>query len=87
MTSSSQLTKLFSIICVALKLANAEMKSVLREKYDGYGEDWIFMPDGNGKPQVAILKGFDNHSRGILDNEPISYILYTRYRVSCLQTD
>lgn len=53
-------------------------ESGLRERYDGYGEDWIFMPDGNDLPQVAILKYEDGGTRGILDNEKISYILYTR---------
>ncbi|XP_051156085.1 inactive pancreatic lipase-related protein 1-like isoform X2 [Leptopilina boulardi] len=37
------------------------------------------MPDGNDKPQVAILKEFQNETRGILDpNSAVSYILYTR---------
>ncbi|XP_016838416.1 pancreatic lipase-related protein 2-like [Nasonia vitripennis] len=53
-------------------------ESGLKEKYDGYGEDWIFMPDGKGQPQVAVIKGQDpDHSRGVLD-EPIGFILYTR---------
>ena len=52
-------------------------ESGLREKYDGYGEDWIFMPDGNCKPQVAILKEYVDN-RGIF-TESICYILYTRY--------
>lgn len=51
----------------------------LREKYDGYGEDWIFMPDGNGKPQVAVLKGHHSETRGWFGEPPITYILHTRY--------
>ncbi|XP_035723151.1 pancreatic triacylglycerol lipase-like [Vespa mandarinia] len=54
-----------------------QWESGLRERYDGYGEDWIFMPDGNDLPQVAILK-YEDSMRGILDSENISYILYTR---------
>lgn len=54
-------------------------ESGLRERYDGYGEDWIFMPDGNGLPQVAVLKFPDNEARGVLDGSDIAYIIYTRY--------
>lgn len=54
-------------------------ESGLRERYDGYGEDWIFMPDGNGRPQVAVLKFPDNEARGVLDSSDIAYIIYTRY--------
>lgn len=54
-------------------------ESGLREKYDGYGEDWIFMPDGRGRPQVAILRGEDPQDiRGVLE-EPVGFILFTRY--------
>lgn len=54
-------------------------ESGLKEKYDGYGEYWIFMPDGKGQPQVAVIKGQDpDQSRGVLD-ESIGFILYTRY--------
>lgn len=53
--------------------------SGLKEKYDGYGEDWIFMPDGNEQPQVAILKHARSDERGIFDELQVSYILYTRY--------
>lgn len=61
----------------AIKLATA-WDSGLREKYDGYGEDWIFMPDGRGRPQVAIIRGEDPQDmRGVLE-EPIGFILYTR---------
>lgn len=68
------------IVCVIIELTNAKVTSILQGKYDGYGVDWIFMPDGNGKPQVAILKELQNETRGILDiNSAVSYILYTRY--------
>ncbi|XP_058792149.1 pancreatic lipase-related protein 2-like [Phymastichus coffea] len=52
-------------------------ESGLKEKYDGYGEDWIFMPDGKEQPQVAVLKIVQSDNRGVLD-EPIGFILYTR---------
>lgn len=52
--------------------------SGLKQKYDGYGEDWIFMPDGKGQPQVAVLKVVHPDGRGVLD-ESIGFILYTRY--------
>ncbi|XP_011871895.1 PREDICTED: uncharacterized protein LOC105564259 isoform X3 [Vollenhovia emeryi] len=52
--------------------------SGLRQRYDGYGEDWIFMPDGNGQPQVAVLKIQDNERSGVLDYSEIAYIIYTR---------
>lgn len=52
----------------------------LKDKYDGYGKDWIFMPDGNGQPQVAVLKLPEQHgqNRMPMANETISYTLYTR---------
>lgn len=53
--------------------------SGLRQRYDGYGEDWIFMPDGNGKPQVAVLKIEDSETRSVLEGPEIAYIIYTRY--------
>ncbi|XP_008548048.1 phospholipase A1 [Microplitis demolitor] len=55
-------------------------ESLLREKYDGYGEDWIFMPDGNDQPQVAVLKGHDPEpvNRGFLD-EAVTFLLFTKY--------
>lgn len=56
-------------------------ESGLRQRYDGYGEDWIFMPDGNGQPQVAVLKVPDNERSGILDGSDIAYIIYTRYLI------
>lgn len=56
-------------------------ESGLRQRYDGYGEDWIFMPDGNGQPQVAVLKVEDSERSGILDGSEIAYIIYTRYLI------
>lgn len=55
-------------------------ESVLRDKYDGYGEDWIFMPDGNDQPQVAVLKGHEPETvnRGLWE-EGVTFLLYTRY--------
>lgn len=68
------------LLVIVVDLTNAEVTSILQGKYDGYGVDWIFMPDGNDKPQVAILKELQNETRGILDiNSAVSYILYTRY--------
>ncbi|CAD6208484.1 GSCOCG00003496001-RA-CDS [Cotesia congregata] len=54
-------------------------ESVLRDKYDGYGEDWIFMPDGNDQPQVAVLKGHEPETvnRGLWE-EGVTFLLYTR---------
>ncbi|XP_017755945.1 PREDICTED: pancreatic lipase-related protein 2-like [Eufriesea mexicana] len=52
--------------------------SGLHRKYDGYGEDWIFMPDGDDQPQVAVLKYTESDERGIFDESQVSYILYTR---------
>ena len=68
------------ITLVELRRAQFELRSPLREQYDGYGDDWIFMPDGNGKPQVAILKGRPDTRSNILDDQSITYILYTRYK-------
>lgn len=57
-------------------------ESGLRQRYDGYGEDWMFMPDGNEQPQVAILKIKDpSETRGVLDGSQIAYIIYTRYSI------
>lgn len=53
-------------------------ESELKKKYDGYGEDWMFIPDGKGELQVAVLKGHVNEMRETLLEPPISYILYTR---------
>ncbi|XP_078036541.1 pancreatic triacylglycerol lipase [Augochlora pura] len=52
--------------------------SGLKQKYDGYGDDWIFMPDGNGKPQVAVLKHAEVDTRGIFDESQVSFFLYNR---------
>ncbi|XP_006567189.2 pancreatic triacylglycerol lipase isoform X1 [Apis mellifera] len=52
--------------------------SNLQQRYDGYGRDWIFMPDGNDQPQVAVLKRTEDE-RDIFDESEISFILYTRY--------
>lgn len=53
--------------------------SGLQQRYDGYGVDWIFMPDGNDQPQVAVLRHTENDERGIFDDSQVSYVLYTRY--------
>lgn len=60
-------------------------ESGLRQKYDGYGKDWIFMPDGNQKPQVAVLRVDDDATIDVLDGSQIAYILYTRYIIFNLQ--
>lgn len=52
--------------------------SGLRDKYDGYGDVWMFMPNGSGYPQVAILKGEDPEPLDFLVQH-IDYILFTRY--------
>lgn len=39
----------------------------------------MFMPDGNGQPQVAVLKVQDSETRGVLDGSEIVYMIYTRY--------
>ncbi|KAG7213927.1 hypothetical protein KM043_003127 [Ampulex compressa] len=68
-------------ICLLVTLNHLTARSWesgLRERYDGYGEDWIFMPDGHGQPQVAVLKFSDSEARGIIDASQVSYILYTR---------
>lgn len=59
-----------------------QWESGLRQRYDGYGEDWIFMPDGNGQPQVAVLKVQENERKGVLDESEIVYIIYTRYPIA-----
>lgn len=53
-------------------------ESPLKNKYDGYGDDWIFMPDGNNQPQVAILKGSELEYRSFGD-EGVTFHLFTRY--------
>ncbi|XP_023246559.1 pancreatic triacylglycerol lipase-like [Copidosoma floridanum] len=66
------------IVSALLTSSSVAWESGLKEKYDDYGEYWIFMPDGKGQPQVAVLKGEDpEESRSILE-QPISFILYTR---------
>lgn len=67
-------TVLFIVLCNYCQAWN----SGLQQRYDGYGEDWIFMPDGNDQPQVAVLKEAEEDIRGIFDESQISYILYTR---------
>ncbi|XP_076296109.1 pancreatic triacylglycerol lipase [Lasioglossum baleicum] len=73
------------IVCLAVLFVSLydlavgrSWNSGLQQKYDGYGEDWIFMPDGNGKPQVAVLKETETDTRGIFDESQVSYYLYTR---------
>lgn len=40
----------------------------------------MFIPDGNGQPQVAVLKTpEENEMRGVLDGSEIAYVIYTRY--------
>jgi len=66
----------------------------MAKKGDGYGTDWVMMPDGEGQPQVAILKQTSdgkllglwegNRSNGDEEkpyniSEDINYRLYTRY--------
>lgn len=72
------------IILIALwysSVHSERWESGLRQRYDGYGEDWIFMPDGNGQPQVAVLKVQDSETRGVLDGSEIVYVIYTRYPI------
>lgn len=72
---------LLFFLCFAL--TNAEdynmVESMLMEKYDSYGEDWIFIPDGNGQPQVAVLKGEDIGTRSFLIDGSVTFLLFTRY--------
>lgn len=42
----------------------------------------MFMPDGNGQPQVAVLKVQDSEARGVLDDSEIAYIIHTRYAIT-----
>ncbi|XP_011066454.1 PREDICTED: pancreatic triacylglycerol lipase [Acromyrmex echinatior] len=69
--------QIFILVILRYSVYSQQWDSGLRQRYDGYGEDWIFMPDGNGQPQVAVLKVQDNEKKGILDSE-IAYIIYTR---------
>ncbi|XP_012286201.1 pancreatic triacylglycerol lipase-like [Orussus abietinus] len=47
-----------------------------RRNDSNYGIDWIFFPDGNGVPQVAILKE-EPDTRGIFDSS-ITFYLFIR---------
>lgn len=78
MLPSLILRQVFIFVILWYSAYSQQWESGLRQRYDGYGEDWIFMPDGNGQPQVAVLKGQDSETRGVLDSE-IAYIIYTRY--------
>lgn len=73
----------FAVLFVAF--SNFEIcqtwNSGLQERYDGYGEDWIFIPDGNEQLQVAVLKHEEIETRGIFDESQVSYILHTRYSI------
>jgi len=75
------LKQIMLILLILCYPAHSERwESGLHQRYDGYGEDWIFMPDGNGQPQVAVLK--DNERRSILKDSEIAYIIYTRYLIA-----
>lgn len=78
---SSLLSKRIVILVTLWYTAHSEQwDSGLRQRYDGYGEDWMFIPDGNGQPQVAVLKTpEENEMRGVLDGSEIAYVIYTRY--------
>lgn len=77
------LRQIIVLIILWYSSAHSELwESGLRQRYDGYGEDWIFMPDGNGQPQVAVLKVQDSETRGVLDGSEIAYIIYTRYLIT-----
>lgn len=47
---------------------------------DGYGKTWMYIPDGNGVPQVAYLKEESSPSRGRNKNikEHVRFELYTK---------
>lgn len=47
---------------------------------DGYGKTWMYIPDGNGTPQVAYLKEESTPSRGRNKNikEHVRFELYTK---------
>ncbi|XP_012523445.1 pancreatic triacylglycerol lipase isoform X2 [Monomorium pharaonis] len=68
--------QIFVLVILWHSAYSQQWESGLRQRYDGYGEDWIFMPDGNGQPQVAVLR--IPETRGVLDNSEIAYIIYTR---------
>lgn len=46
---------------------------------DGYGVTWMYIPDGNGVPQVAYLTGDPETSRGRRKNvkDHVRFELYT----------
>lgn len=66
------------VISVKSQSIRFEKRSPLIDQYDGYGEDWMFMPDGNDQPQVAILKGHESDRRNVLNDQSITYLLFTR---------
>ena len=68
---------LITFLCITTK--SLAWDSGLRQKYDSYGEDWIFMPDGFGHPQVAVLKGEEPEDPRVVLEQPIGFLLYTRY--------
>lgn len=74
--------QIFVLVTLWYSVYSQQWESGLRQRYDGYGEDWIFMPDGNGQPQVAVLRLGDGEKRGILDSSEIAYIIYTRYLIA-----
>lgn len=47
---------------------------------DGYGKTWMYIPDGNGVPQVAYLKEESSPSRGRKKEikEHVRFELYTK---------
>lgn len=70
-----------------------EMRRRMSEYGEGYGTEWIMMPDGDGKPQMAVLKkghgtkffGFgesdareDGSEESKIEDE-VHFMLYTRY--------
>lgn len=76
--------QIFVLVILRYFVYSQQWDSGLRQRYDGYGEDWIFMPDGNGQPQVAVLKvqEKENERKGVLDEPEIAYIVYTRYPIA-----
>lgn len=74
--------QIFVLIILRYCVYSQQWESGLRQRYDGYGEDWIFMPDGNGQPQVAVLRVQENERKGVLDYSEIAYIIYTRYPIA-----
>lgn len=53
---------------------------------DGYGVTWMYIPDGNGVPQVAYLTGDPDTSRGRRKNvkEHVRFELYTMWVLSTI---